>query len=791
MAKSFDIKVLPIYQKDDEVLPDMPGLHVVTPPNRAARRRSAEQLILHLSVVGNAPLTPKAADQILRKLSQEFYQTEGSTTSALRKVAEVLNQYLHDRNLRGSSRGVRGVGILTQFVFRGDRLIFAQSGSSHVYLISPERVKELHDTDLAGPGLGAGRVAKVRYYQEKLAPRDMILVTPQPPAAWSSATVKNLYRMRLESIYHRLLHRVEVDLNALLLAPEKGTGNITVLRPVYEDQMSGEELDIEPVREEEPSKKSAIPSIPDLLSPIRPGPTKDRAPETDPGTGPEPEPGSAPEPVPEPESEVEPGPAPKPETELVDQAPAEKRDLKQEREQAHPAQAYGAKGKGLITKTLELPIWSLIGDVFRGVGSGLQVVWESARTLLGRMLPDERYLDFPSWVLGLIAVVIPVIIVSFGSVMYIKRGRNTLYQSSLQEAQQLVQVAENADSPQEQYQSLAAAFESVQQARRYRQTEEVEELFNQVRSELDSLDRITRLDYEPLFSHGLGPDVNISEIVVTTWNDLYMLNERDGTVIWAQSNADGYEIKEEFHCGPISGHKTVGPLVDIVPLASTQEDEATILGIDRTHTMIFCYPDPGESPVMFEDTSYTLQRGPVKAMTISSNSPRNIYILDPEKRAIWIEFQSQNYHEGSEYFGAIDSPPMEDAIDLATNGSELYLLHADGYMSKCVTEGPNSDPQCKTPLEYDDPRQGRESGPFIAGANFSSIKFKGSPGMAIYMLDPGERAVYRFSTQMEYQRQYRPDEGLVAGDATAFTVTMSDRVYLAVGSQVYTAQLIP
>jgi len=740
----------------------MPGLHVASSPRRAARRRSDERLILHLAMAGNAPLSPTNLKQILHKLADVFYETEGSTTSALREVSEALNQYLHDRNLRGSSRGVRGIGLLTQVVLREDKVILAQSGGSHVFFIMQDDVKELHDTDLAGPGLGAGRVPKVRYYQETLSAEDVVLITPDPPAPWSGATLKNLSRMTVGSIYHRLLFRVEDDVNALLLLPEGGPGKVKVLKPVFEEQEDEKELELETAEVVDKEQKVGEPlgSLRDVLSPAKEQGKEDAA---DPRTLRE-----------EPERPYQ----------------AQEARVPDESELA-PESGESSPPVRWLKSLLESPLWPTLGTMYRSVGRGLRTAWRGARTLLGRMLPDERYLDFPGWVLGLIAVVIPILIVAFGSVMYIRRGRNTLYEASFQEAQQMYQTAQNLEAPEEHYQALSTAFEKVAQARGYRETEEANALYNSVRSELDSLARITRLDYEPLFSHGLGADVNISEIVVTAWNDLYMLNENDGTVIWAQSNADGYEIKDDFHCGPISGHKTVGPLVDIVPLPATQEDEATILGIDRSHTMIFCYPSADEAPVMFEDTSYTLERGPVESMTISVNSPKNLFILDPEKRAIWIEFQSQNYHEGSEYFGATDSPPMDDAIDLATNGSELYLLHADGYISKCVTESPTADPQCQTPFEYTDPRPGHTSGPFIAGAQFNSLKFKGSPGMAIYMLDPEDQALYRFSTQMEYQQQFRPAADDMAGEVSAFTVTMSDRIYLAAGNQVYTAQLVP
>jgi hypothetical protein len=63
--------------------------------------------------------------------------------------------------------------------------------------------------------------------------------------------------------------------------------------------------------------------------------------------------------------------------------------------------------------------------------------------------------------------------------------------------------------------------------------------------------------------------------------------------------------------------------------------------------------------------------------------------------------------------------------------------------------------------------------------------------MAVYMLDKEQLALYRFSTQLEFQEQFRPLVGEIDGPATAFAVTMSDRVFLAVDDQVYTAQLLP
>ena len=63
--------------------------------------------------------------------------------------------------------------------------------------------------------------------------------------------------------------------------------------------------------------------------------------------------------------------------------------------------------------------------------------------------------------------------------------------------------------------------------------------------------------------------------------------------------------------------------------------------------------------------------------------------------------------------------------------------------------------------------------------------------MAVYMLDSEEQALYRFSTQLEFQEQFRPVEGIIDKPATAFAITMSDRVFLAVDNEIYDAQIVP
>lgn len=799
MSQAIDLKVLPIYTKGDQLRADHPGLHVAFPPRRTSRRRAQERLILHLELEGNAPLNVKAKNQLLEKLSDVYYQAEGSTTSALRNVGDVLNKFLLDRNLRGASRGVRAVGVLTQLVIRDSRVVIAQSGSAHGFLIQPGEIEELYDIELSGPGLGVGRVPKIRYHQWNVEPGHLILTASNIPPSWNQTTLENLSRMETDRMLNRLLHRTEQDLDAVLIEVEEGTGKIRVLRPMLEDQTQkekagpqdpsgeGESTRAELDREEQPGADGVLPPTPPQTSTGDSEAGFDRASRE----GASQQQAEAPpwdeEEALDPEQPQEPV-----QRSLNAPEPGREEDVPAELDQIPAGESQETSSEdSFLEKLRKVPLWGILGSLAASLWNAVVEIWRNLAALLGRMMPNEEVLSLPPWVLGLIAVMVPLIMVTFGSVFYIKRGRDRLYTDAYQQAQYYLQEAEITPEEGEHYRSLSSALEYLELARGYQSTEEIQELYQTTREELDLLDRITRLEYQPLFSRGLGSQVKIAELVVTSWNDLYILNEVDGTVIWAQSNADGYQIKRNFTCGPISGHKEIGPLVDIVAYAANQNDQAAVLGIDRSHTMIICYTEEDEPPVLFEDTSYTLERGAVKAITLSTNPPENLYILDPEKRAIWIEYQSENYHEGSEYFGAVDSPPMADAVDLASNGSEMYLLHADGYLTKCVKETPTSNPQCQTPFEFTDPRPGRESGPFIAGASFQSMMLKSSPGMALYLLDSDDLAVYRFSTQLELQKQFRPSEGTIEGEAGGFAVTMSDRVFLGVGNQVYTAQLIP
>src|SRR4030066_1731050 len=137
MNSSLDLNLLPITRQGGNDKAELPDMYAVTHPTRTARGREADSLIIYLSMTGNSPLSAEAHAQLLEQLAHKFYKTTGSLTAALRTIAEALNLYLLDRNLRSTNVGRQGIGQLLLVALRQDTLYLVQCGTVHAFLITP------------------------------------------------------------------------------------------------------------------------------------------------------------------------------------------------------------------------------------------------------------------------------------------------------------------------------------------------------------------------------------------------------------------------------------------------------------------------------------------------------------------------------------------------------------------------------------------------------------------------------------------------------------------------------
>ena len=134
-----------------------------------------------------------------------------------------------------------------------------------------------------------------------------------------------------------------------------------------------------------------------------------------------------------------------------------------------------------------------------------------------------------------------------------------------------------------------------------------------------------------------------------------------------------------------------------------------------------------------------------------------------------------------------------NVIDLAVDGNDLFLLHADGRMTQCTfSELEVSPTRCVDPLPYTDTRPGREGQAFASPPAFTQILATQPPDPSLLILEPERQSIYLFSLRLTFQRQYRPEiqpgsslRSAALPAATAFGISPDKRfVFMAFGNQV-------
>ena len=174
-----DLNILPFARYAGQEYPDLMGLHVAEPPRNAARGRATDRLVLYLVMTGNAPLPPAKQTQLLESLAKLYFSTSGTATSAMRTVAEQLNELLLQRNLNMANSGRQGMGVLTQVVIRENQVYLAHSGPNHAYLIAAGGAEYFFDAEMESASLGQGRIAPVAYHHASLQANDTLFLAAQ------------------------------------------------------------------------------------------------------------------------------------------------------------------------------------------------------------------------------------------------------------------------------------------------------------------------------------------------------------------------------------------------------------------------------------------------------------------------------------------------------------------------------------------------------------------------------------------------------------------------------------
>jgi hypothetical protein len=787
-AVALDLTLSPLYRIQGRESATMPGLLVATPPRRVERSRQADHLIAYLVLSGNRILSPEEQNQLLRRAATTFYQTAGTITAALRAAASTIHQALLELNQASRASGQYTQGWLILACVRGEQSTFLLSGPMHTFVLSRSQNRHIFEPVFSGKGLGLGQAFPSYFTQIQLQPGDHLLLTGKIPSAWES-TLAEAVPTTTEAIRRRLLSLTSEDLNAVLLSASEGNGDLILLPTPPQPQATT--VPPAPPPAPPPAWTESLPRPPQAESQPTADPALPAAHYVQPGTYP-----SSPQPAPDTTGfrGASQFPPSIPRAKTTSPAP-----------QGRPSQPASGEKKNPALPALKVTPPRLSPETSRQLAKGLlngiqawrranERISQGLRAFLPRLLPGsegEETPSLPSSAMLVIALLVPLIVVTLASLVYFRYGRNLQYENYLRQAQAIRTQAVSLSDPVMQRDAWQGVLLAVEKAESYRQSDETHLLRQEAESNLDQLLGIVRLHFTPAFSKEL--DIEISRMAASE-NDLYLLDARSGEVWHAQLSGRGLQIDTTFNCKPgLYGGYQIGPLVDILALPLLNAVNATLVGIDASGNLLYCAPrqTPQAIPLPPPDTNW----GRVTAMTLDGG---NLYVLDAPSRAVWVYVGKDSAFVDRPYFffgGQI--PNIQDSIDLAVSGDDLYLLHADGRLSTCSYSRIESVPtRCQDPAPLINPFAAYRDTNLFAQAHFTQMVYTAPPDSSILLLDADNQRVLRFGPRsLELQHVLRSlsgrDNPLPAGPISAITTSPNHILYLAVKGQVYFATDLP
>lgn len=764
MAPTLDLNLLPMARFQGRELSDLPGLAAWAPPKRSARGRESDALLVYLALSGQVSAEEYA--EWTERLSYRFYRTSGSVTHALKSAIEELNQTLLKRNLASSGKRVSSIGRLVLGVLRGAQLVLAQSGPTHTFHLHRQGMSHYHDPQLGGRGLGLTQNAQIYLSQLTLQAGDLLISTVALPGGWGEMLQSESRSITPEALRRRLLSGGG-DVNAVLMQVQTGQGRVHLLRVGQEAMAVGP-------AQPEPAVQGPLPEA-GPISPPSPSPEISATASASPPSAMKPERGK----LTESQSSSPPiaaGPFVRPRME--GEIPELIRPPSKRRRAIYRGAAL-AIGKGRR--------WS---DRLK---AGLQ-------RFLPRLLPAKEggEVALPSSFMALMAIITPVVVVTLAAIIYFRYGTLVQYQEHMQMAVTALQHGDRAGEVAEARRLWESALYYVERAEQSRRTPDSALVRQQAQSRLDALDSIIRLDFRKALVTSLDKSIQVSRMAATE-TDLYLLDSKRGRIIRAFLTHQGYEIDPMFRCeaGTYDG-QAVGPLIDLAGLPRINAHRATVVGMDARGNLLYCAPEIEPHPL----TLAMPERGwkVLTGFTLDTDY-KNLYVLDAPAGAVWI-YGGKNLDFSSLPFLFFDvqvPKNMDQAIDLAVNGDDLYLLFRDGHVTACTLSRLDVQPtRCRDPLIMIDNRLQHQSGPTLSDAIFTSLMFASPPDPSLYFLEPNTQAIYRFSPRSEgllLQGQFRADSTLVktafTTQASALAISPSRALFLCVGNQVYYATDVP
>jgi hypothetical protein len=812
-----DLNILSLYRLNGQEQNSLPGLMAFAPPRKAARGREREPLFVSLLLNGNTPFSAAEYDKLTGDAAAAFHGTHGALTSALRAAAEAINRALLERNLSTTGRGQYAIGWLTLAVLRESQLTILQCGPTHALAFSGGVTRHLYDPALSGKGLGLSQGISQFFSQIQLQPGDRLLVCPKLPPAWENVLGSDRGLPALESTRKRMLALVEGDVSGALIQATEGTGDMrlsisdgTPLPPPPKP------VDVSP----------AVDSAPAFI-PLPPAPghrdvarnvstsnvsTPAHVVGRPPGDQPSayaipPEPAQADEMLVEQLASAAMAREFPPSIPRAKPSEPELESIPEADDEAEPEfEAVDTTSAAPRRSPEEIALRRAQGNrqAARAAVSGIQAwrrVTEQAGARLRKFLPNllpggESDISLPVPAMAFISILVPLLVVTIAIVVYMRFGVSSQYDMYLTQAQTLRSQAMNETDPVRRREAWNNVLQRIALAEKYNVTGDTQSMRQEAQAQLDALLGVSRLHFNPIFSAGAGAEISR---MAASDTDLFMLDAVKGNILRAAVTGRGYDLDAAFDCRPgVYGNITVGPLVDLLILPKSNMLNSSTLGVDAAGNLLYCAP--GQTPRALTLTPPGTNWGRVVAVALDSNK---LYVLDAPARAVWIyngrqdaatQEEMDTFEDAPYIFFSIQIPEIQDAIDIAVSGDELFLLHADGRLTYCMYSRIDDVPtRCDSPVKLLNRFPAYGDMNVFSLAHFTQMTLTGMPDSTLFLLDADGQSVYRLSSRgFELQGILGAASGtLPSGQLGAMTTSPSHILYLARGDQVYVTNDAP
>jgi len=744
----------------------------------AARGREEDNLLLKLWPSEAISLSDAVLDQALAKLALAFFKTSGSVTNAMRGLADSLNKTFLSGNSQLQEKDTWQTTSLLIGVIHHETLFVGINGKAEALLIRKDGREHLFDTELDPRGLGLSSVVHPRFFQTAVTDGDFVLLAQEIPADLLASD------------------RLSPD-TTILGEFVPFLGGTDVIRLTYGEGLSLKaRLDPKPVQATPEIQENEEPTAPEAVEPqeivwpeevlepsevegdngsladdlfrnvplVNLSAAQEAKPESKPDEKPE---TPHEEPVVLPEAPV-----------IIPQEPAAEPVRKEEAQSAPIFDVEQFKTGALQTVAKGAGFLKGVEDKTE------EIIQKSGEKKREEGKPVTELSALSKW---LIAILVPLLLVALTTFIYLSQGQGNEYGYYLAQAEASANNAAQMQTDELKREGWNQTIEWLDKAAAYQKSEEVNALYLRARLALDALDGAKRLIYKPAFAAGLFPGMNVTNIIALN-RDLYLLDRTNGEVKHLTLQSQGYSLDEKFICAPGNiGGVQVDKLVDMLAIPINNPAKAPILAVDAAGNILFCSvgASPTAAALLPPDGGWQNLR------SIAFDSGK-LLVLDSGANAIWIYrgFSSNFDQVPVSYFDALPVQ-LQDAIDLAANKDELFLLHADGHSSHCLASQISGLVTCDDPYPYQDATNGK------AGVDFASLKFNQMaysppPDPSIYFLDPDGAELYQFSLRLNLNQVLRSglnDGSLPTDRATAFAVAANRQVFLAFGNAVYYAIL--